>query len=189
MIPLAKAARWANQIATELAPLCDQIEIAGSIRRGLPQVNDIDLVVLPRDKAALKYRCKRNAEVIQDGDENCSFRLAYGIQIDIFFARAETKDLFQTIPTNWGSLLLCRTGSKEHNQWLCERARKYGLKWSYPKGLIDEEGYIIAAQTEAEIYDTLDLPVIAPPTAKSTGSAPLSPSPPTAPSRTMAPRL
>lgn len=163
MIPLAKATRWAQQIVSELAPDCERIEIAGSIRRGRPMVNDIDLVILPRNLEAVRNRALRNAEPVQNGPENLLIRLpGNGLQIDIFFARPASKTLFEDIPTNWGSILLCRTGSKEHNIWLCQRAQSLSLKYSPPKGLVDEEGYVVACANEEEIYTALKLPFIDP---------------------------
>jgi DNA polymerase/3'-5' exonuclease PolX len=38
----------AEQCRAVLAPFCARIEIAGSIRRGKPQVKDIELVAMPR---------------------------------------------------------------------------------------------------------------------------------------------
>lgn len=49
----AKAARAiAGKIIEELAPACDRIGLAGSLRRGNDEVHDIDLVVLPKKTTA-----------------------------------------------------------------------------------------------------------------------------------------
>ena len=45
---LSTASNYADQIVEWLTPYCERIEIAGSIRRARPEVNDIDLVVIPR---------------------------------------------------------------------------------------------------------------------------------------------
>jgi hypothetical protein len=45
-LPLATL--YAQQIVTWLTPFCERIEIAGSIRRQRPIVNDIDLVCIPK---------------------------------------------------------------------------------------------------------------------------------------------
>jgi hypothetical protein len=37
-------------------------------------------------------------------------------------------DLYLATPETWATTLLIRTGSKEHNIWLCERARRLGGK-------------------------------------------------------------
>lgn len=38
----------AEKIKAQLAPHCDRIEIAGSIRRKKPEVKDIEIVVIPK---------------------------------------------------------------------------------------------------------------------------------------------
>ena len=40
----------ANQVVEKLAPFCQRIEVAGSIRRRRPFVHDIDLVVIPSNQ-------------------------------------------------------------------------------------------------------------------------------------------
>ena len=47
-IPLAKARGFAQIIAARLAPYCERIEIAGSIRRKRETVGDIELVAISR---------------------------------------------------------------------------------------------------------------------------------------------
>jgi DNA polymerase/3'-5' exonuclease PolX len=46
--PLALAREQADAGVHELAPACERIQIAGSIRRKSPQVHDIDLVIWPK---------------------------------------------------------------------------------------------------------------------------------------------
>lgn len=46
-LPLARAAVLAAELKAALSPSCDRIEIAGSVRRKRPLVNDIDLVLQP----------------------------------------------------------------------------------------------------------------------------------------------
>jgi DNA polymerase/3'-5' exonuclease PolX len=90
------------------------------------------------------------------------------LQLDIFIATPTTTDLFTTTPTNWGSLLLCRTGSREHNVWICERALSMGLKWNPYRGLLGpskQDGpldTIIASATEQDILSALGLEWIPP---------------------------
>lgn len=46
--PLAQARAVADLLVSYLAPACERIEIAGSIRREVPEVKDIELVAIPR---------------------------------------------------------------------------------------------------------------------------------------------
>lgn len=161
---LAKAERYADKIAAELAPMCDRIEIAGSIRRRRPNVGDIDLVILPKSGQipAIKARCLRTqGQILMDGDQNFLFLLPGGLQLDIFFARLAIPDLFSPKPPNFGSLLLCRTGSKDHNIWLVQKAWPHGCRWLPYEG-VHRDGRIIASETEEEIFTALGLAFIPP---------------------------
>lgn len=179
----------ADKIRLELSPMCEAIEIAGSIRRARPEVNDIDLVLLPKPgmHAAIRERCLRRCDLVTDGAQNLIVRLptnggpASGFQVDLFFARGREQDLVSVTPGNWGSILLCRTGSKEHNIWIAQRAQSMGLKWQTYKGLMgpskmtdqtdqtDRTDVVIASETEEEIFTALGLQMI-PPVMREVGS-------------------
>jgi len=161
---LTEAKPMAEKIAEQLAPLCERIEIAGSIRRGRPWVNDLDLVILPKGGRpdAIKARCEQKCTIVTDGPQNYIVRLNTGVQLDIFFARPAYKDLLQTIPGNFGTLLVCRTGSREHNIYLVEHAKRLGMVWKPYQGVFDCEGYAVAAEDEAGIFRALQLDFIPP---------------------------
>lgn len=154
----------ADRIKKELAPMCERIEIAGSIRRGRSDVNDIDLVILPKPGQldGIKARCEKKCVVVKDGDQNYIVRLPSGFQLDIFFARHSVADLLQRVPGNFGTLLLCRTGSTAHNIYLVEHAKTRGFTWNPYKGVLDGEGFVIASETEEEIFDMLALNFVPP---------------------------
>lgn len=163
ILTLHAAHSIATRIAAELGPLCDQIEIAGSIRRQRPAVNDIDLVAIPRDPYEFRNRVLRNSSVIQDGPVNLIVRLKNGFQLDVFMAHRATRDLLDKRPSNFGSLLLCRTGSKEHNIKLCARAAGLGYKWEIYRGLVDRQtGLIVASESEHQIFQALKMDFLPP---------------------------
>jgi DNA polymerase (family 10) len=162
VIALAKAEKFAWAIVKALDGLCQRVEIAGSIRRRRPQVNDIDLVVLADRPDLVKDRFKKTCTTRTDGEEIASFIHASGIQIDVFFARPAYSDLFFTIPSNFGSVLVCRTGSKEHNIYLVEHAKKMGLIWRTNAGVFDQEEHLLASDSEESIFVALQLPCIPP---------------------------
>jgi len=178
---LHQAMTIAERIQRELAPFCQKCEIAGSIRRGRPDVNDIDLVILPKagQLDAIKARCRQRTRVITDGRQNFIVALRMPdhseFQLDIFFARPGKEDLLDPQPTNFGSLLLCRTGSREHNILICQAARQRDMKWNPYEGLLAggewvfkgqdivyEGGRIIASETEEQIFEALGMKWIAP---------------------------
>jgi len=167
-VNLHRATHIAQGIRDQLAPLCEQIEIAGSIRRQRAEVGDVDLVILPKagQTAAIKQRCALRCRVVRDGEQNCIYQLTLPdkveFQIDVFLARPSRQDLLEAVPGNFGTLLICRTGSKEHNIFLVEHAKRLGLRWNPYRGVINSAGHVLASATEADIFTALDLPFIAP---------------------------
>lgn len=150
----------AEKIVAEHAPFCAKIEVAGSIRRECRTVNDIDLVLIPKTVLSpiverVTQKWKQIAGIKGDA-RNLRFVSPGGFQLDIFIAHDEIVDLVSTTPTNWGAVLLCRTGSVNHNRQLCYHAITKGLKFAPYKGVLKGD-QIIASATEEEIYAALGL--------------------------------
>ena len=162
MMDLAQGKKYAKGIIAAIRPYCERVEIAGSILRERPNVNDIDLVVIPKDHAALVQRCKQRCRVRANGDQNLLLEMNNGVHVDIFIAQPKSRDLFIEQPSNWGSILLCRTGSREHNIYMVERAKSLGLKWNPYVGVYDKDLNIIASETEEDIFKALQLDFIPP---------------------------
>lgn len=161
-IDLKSATEKAGKVVEILAPFCARIEIAGSIRRRRPEVGDIDLVIEPKPgkRRYIRDRCLSwHPAIIEDGQINLLFKVK-GIQIDLFFADEPGRDLFAE-PGNFGSLFICRTGSKDFNIWLCNRATAMGLHWNPYRGVV-QKGKIIASQTEEAVFKALGLDWIKP---------------------------
>lgn len=163
MIPLAKATAYANKIASEISAMCALPPmITGSIRRGKPEVGDIDIVCVPTDCAAISARCKIQARrVMMDGAQRFSAEYAGGVQLDLFFAHQGKPDMFDPQPSNLGAVTLYSTGSKEHNEFLCAYAHRLGLAFDPWRGLI-RNGRVIAGDSEERIYRLLQIPYIDP---------------------------
>lgn len=167
IMELNKARNYAEKIVAALSPMAKRIEIAGSIRRNKPMVGDIDLVIEPKPGQlhAIKQRCLTGTltsgnMVMMDGEMNFIMMLGT-VQLDIFFARPAVPDLFNPKPANFGSLLLCRTGSKEHNIWLIGEAKARGLAWLPYEGVV-KDGRVVAGETEEDIFRALRLEYVKP---------------------------
>ena len=138
----------------------DTITPAGSLRRGRESVGDLDLLVTgPACEpdvvaAAVEHVATLPLidKLIARGQNKVSFNLRNGLQVDV-----------RLLPrASYGAALQYFTGSKHHNVALRQRAIKRGLTLSEYALLRLEDNKIIAAQTEADIYNALDLDYIAP---------------------------
>jgi len=130
-------------------PTVEQIEAAGSYRRGRETVGDLDLLVVSQqppqvmDRLALQQSV---AQVLARGDTKMSVRLRNGLQVDLRVVPAES----------FGAALQYFTGSKEHNVEIRSRAKACGLKIN-EYGVYRDDVYL-AGRTEADVYSTLALP-------------------------------
>ncbi len=159
------ARKHAEDIRLQLHPLCSVLTIAGSVLRHSPLCNDIDLVCLASDSQRLKVRerCLRNSpEIRSDGEQILSIVLNNSIKVQVFFAHPIIEDLFKPTPSNYGSVLLCRTGPKAFCQHICLRAAKQGLHWNPFVGIIKNGKEIIASETEQDIFKALKMKYIQP---------------------------
>lgn len=158
----------ADQIATRLRihlKSCDpinQLEFAGSYRRGKETVGDLDILIDSDDSpAVMEHFGKFDSitSVIAQGDTKMSVRLENEFQVDL-----------RVVPTrSFGAALQYFTGSKEHNVVLRGQAKKMGLKineWGvYDMRDIagpDDEGKWIAGNSEQDVYETIGLPCFDP---------------------------
>ena len=138
-------------------PAIQQMEIAGSYRRGRDTIGDLDLLVDASNVAAVMDRFGSFAQVqetIARGDTKMAVRLASGLQVDLRVVPAES----------FGAALQYFTGSKEHNVIMRGRAKQQGLKvsdWGVFR-IEDADGEpketYIAGRTEEEVYAAVGLP-------------------------------
>lgn len=147
---LKRAQEIAEEIMHRLAPFCQEIEVAGSVRRRRPYPNDIDIVLVPRDPWGLEAEIRRLGQMVMGGPK--LKRLTYnGVQVDIYIASAD----------RWGILLLVRTGSERHNIMLATQAQQMGLKFSAADGIV-KDGKVVASATEEEVFGALGMPWMPP---------------------------
>jgi DNA polymerase (family 10) len=164
------AEKCAVRIVAWLTPYCDQIAVAGSIRRRRPLVNDVDIVLVPKSietrdllgtvVAAKNLATAAIAERVmaehwtwitgESGGQIMSFS-NHGVQVDVNQATEETL----------GSVLICKTGSKEHNIWLARRAQSLGLHWNPIHGVFRGDR-CLASRREEDVFNALGLDFIPP---------------------------
>jgi DNA polymerase/3'-5' exonuclease PolX len=143
----------AEKLVTELSPMCERIQIVGSIRRMKPFVNDIDIVMQPKfgEHPGIKQRVwmLQGSTPEKFGDRIMRLANYKGIPVDFYFAQEDT----------WATLLLIRTGSKNHNIALCRAAQSMGMKLhASGYGFTGKKGEPIPIASERDIFMELGLP-------------------------------
>ncbi len=143
-------------------PAVKRAEHAGSLRRGLETVGDLDLIVASADPLPIMnwfIRQKTVAEVTAIGETKSSVRLHGGLQADL-----------RIVPeVQFCYALHHFTGSKEHNVLLRQRALRQGYslsEWGITsKSEEDGErgcGFDAAPESEKEVFEFFGLDYIPP---------------------------
>lgn len=112
-LPLKEAKHLARRLVSDLWQYCDRIEVAGSIRRGKPEIGDIEIVAIPKyaetdlfggltGNHALDTLVWSNiGELTKGGHKYKQIALFEGINLDLFIV---------TPPAQFGVIYLIRTG-------------------------------------------------------------------------------
>ena len=128
---------------------------AGSLRRMRETIGDVDLLVASDSAAPIMdafVGLPSASRVIAHGDTKSSILTDRGLQVDL---RVIPKEV-------WGAAMIYFTGSKAHNIRIREMAVRAGLKLN-EYGLFDAKtGELLAAETEAKVYERLGLPYFEP---------------------------
>lgn len=146
----------AEQVCQVLRPVCERVEVAGSIRRRRPLVHDIDLVAIPNNQGAFLYALQSLGQVT-GGRDIIKVALIVGV-IDADAVNPVTLDVYIAKPLTWAGLMLIRTGSTRHNIMLCQRARELGYRLHADGSGIDNGDEIYTPETEQSFFNLLRLP-------------------------------
>ena len=155
---LKRARAIAEKLVETMAPYCERIEIAGSIRREKAEVGDIELVAIPNDFAdAMLPELLPGARFIKDGPRYKQIALPEGINLDLFLVRP---------PAQWGVIFLLRTGPADFSQQAVTRKCFFqGLLPSdcmVADGQVWRHGKLIPMPEEEDFLKLLGLPGLAP---------------------------
>jgi DNA polymerase (family 10) len=153
VLPLAEA--WLERVRG-LAGVA-RAELAGSLRRGKETIGDVDILCVAKDgeqTVGAFTEFEGVERVLAAGNTKGSVVVGtkgWGdLQIDLRVVAAEA----------FGAAWQYFTGSKEHNVRLRERAVRG--KMSLNEYGLHREEEVVASETEAAVYEALDLPWIAP---------------------------
>lgn len=176
----------AQDLCDTLAPGCERIEIAGSIRRGKPDPKDIELVAIPRVSDEMQeldlfgnvtatIECNHLHNALQQLYANGTG--AWTLDPDLPRNGPKYKrlkywgqppvccDLFITTPESWGVIFTIRTGPGDFSKELVTRARRLSMQvdggqlWRTHR---DGKRDVVPTPTEAAFFEALGLPYLVP---------------------------
>jgi DNA polymerase (family 10) len=149
-LELAKAQILAKQVESIVKPLCDKLEVVGSIRRQRPMVGDVDFVAVGTECNWGKIvQALKKAKVICAGKS--VIKLNYPSENSQFQV-----DFYRATDQTFGIQELIRTGSADHNMWLASYALSKGYRLKYSEGLIKDKA-AVAGETEESVFTALGL--------------------------------
>jgi DNA polymerase/3'-5' exonuclease PolX len=186
-VELMKARSIAETLVAQMRPYCRRISVAGSIRRGCPEVGDIEIVAIPRwaeseaaedpgslfgDKKTLRenllHRWATSQMAVRWIKTGTSEIIPWTPKPEGRFWKGLVRDsikldLFLAAPDNWGPVFTIRTGCKEFSQALVTYA-KYSTRYRFLEGyLVVEDKTVIPAREEGFVFDTLGVDWVEPP--------------------------
>ncbi len=132
-----------------------RIERAGSLRRRVPTIGDLDLLAAVDDPAAIIAALDAMPEVervLTAGADKSSIVLRDGPRVDLMVCP----------PATWGTHAVHFTGSRDHNIALRGLALDRGWSLSEKGFKVIETGELLLAAEESEVYERLGMAWIPP---------------------------
>ncbi len=131
----------ANDLLLRLRPLCERVEIGGSIRRGKADVKDIEIVAVPNFQTDMFggtllnhsldiFPWEHEGAVEKNGHKYKKVALNAGINLDVFIV---------TPPAQWGVQMVIRTGPSDFSHWI---VTKKSLGGALPDAYFVKDGSI-----------------------------------------------
>ncbi len=178
---LAQAQMIAGQLVEKMAPFCETVRIAGSIRRGSPEVKDIELTAICKwedrpntatlfsqlEPVNLLHEYLKDFELIQWIKPGTQEIIEWPIRPGGKYWRGLLKaptiklDLFLATPGNFGVIYTIRTGSADFSRGLVTYARDH-TEYRVDGGDLKYRGEVIPCPDEETLFASLNLRWIAP---------------------------
>lgn len=153
----AEGDELASSIGAHMAA-CDaveQLEWAGSYRRGRETIGDLDLLVVASDRSEamdhLESYSNRSTTIVR-GDTKISIRVNATFQVDMRVVDAD----------QFGAALQYFTGSQAHNIHTRRLAKSRGLKINEYGVFREDNETRVAGSTEEDVYESIGLDWIPP---------------------------
>lgn len=168
------AYRW----KTRFEEVCERVEVAGSVRRAVEDVNDLDIVCVPRlvpERDIFEMETGRQVNLLEDFVNNRILdgllrlhvdergRLCNGPRHKKLVTLEEIKlELWIVLPpAQWGVQMVLRTGPKNFGHWLVTQREQGGAlapSFRFRDGAIWRDGGLIETPEEEDVFKILGLP-------------------------------
>lgn len=158
--PLAEALNIATSIVAELGPYCEQIEIAGSIRRQRSTIGDVEIVCLPHPYEPAPLLRSGIALALEDWPAVKGFLPCRYTQRK--HPSGMTVDVFMPDPRGFGLQLAIRTGSAAWSHQVLARAWVRAGYRSEGGLLRDMAGRVVYTPDERTLFQLIGLPWVEP---------------------------
>ena len=166
---LQKAKAIAEELKGLLAPDCERITIAGSIRRQKPDVGDIEFLCIPKYsngvdqldseigalvvQRVLGFRLNKLGSRVYGPKNKLMLHIPSGIGADIFSTDFEC----------WPVALVVRTGGERTNKEIASRAIERGMRFhAYGSGFTRADGSELVCKSEEDVFRAVGLRYLEP---------------------------
>jgi len=168
-MPLTEARYLAEAIKNKLAPYCQMIAIAGSIRREKSFVGDIEIVAIPKTELVqselfggnVPKRSKAFSDTVLSFGWHDKGDPAMGKMVKMNLHEGISLDLFICQPENWGYIFMLRTGSDWFNKEVLIK-RLHDRYYDLEDGWVKLKGNTVHTPLENDMFQLMRLPNIPP---------------------------
>jgi len=166
-LPYSFAKIMADQVVNILAPECERIEIAGSVRRHAREVGDIEVVLIPKKISADLFGTEvfgsqrieqvlreHGFEILKNGELFKQARIQ-GVMVDVSL----------TTPEKWGVIFTLKTGNAYFNHKLVTKKKDGGMCPSnidFQDGRLWRGGCVLETPEEKDVFEALALEWVQP---------------------------
>lgn len=141
----------AKALCGALAPACERLIVAGSLRRRKERVGDVEILFIPKFESVAPAKddffevkkpvpvaltdaviARLEADGVLERRTNINGSVMFGPKNKLMLHKASgvPVDLFTATAENWWNYLVCRTGPAESNTRICMAAQERGWKWN-----------------------------------------------------------
>lgn len=166
-LPFRDGLSLARTLIEQLAPYCERIEAAGSVRRMKPEIGDIELVAIPKmqldmfggttqDHSLDAVAWAGMGRCMKSGHKYKQVELHAGINLDLFIV---------TPPAQWGVIFTIRTGPAEFSHRIVTTKAHGGLlpsNFSVREGAVWNSKEMFSTPEEVDFFRLIGLQYIEP---------------------------